>query len=237
MSTVPGGWGEMSGTSMATPHVAAAVALLHQAAPALTADQLIATLRATADDIGTAGPDNRYGAGEIDVYRAVESVLGAPPSTSLVKAPPSLVTSGKVSFTVAGQGATAFRDRVDGGSWSAPQPSGTFSLSLAAGRHSVQVQAVAANTYADPTGVTRTVTVDRSGPKVHVARSTRGGRTVLTAKVANHAWKVRASAIRWSGGHRGATVVCSSRCPATVTVQDTSGGRATIRVASALRAA
>ena len=135
MSTVPGGWGEMSGTSMATPHVAASVALLHQADPALTADQLIATLKATADDIGTAGPDNQYGSGEIDVYRAVKSVLGAPPTTRVVKAPATLVTSGKVSFTLAGTGATAYRDRVDGGSWSAPQASPSISLSLAAGRH------------------------------------------------------------------------------------------------------
>ena len=86
MSTVPGGWGEMSGTSMATPHVAASVALLHQADPALTADQLIATLKATADDIGTPGPDNQYGSGEVDVYRAVESVLGPPPTTRIAKA-------------------------------------------------------------------------------------------------------------------------------------------------------
>jgi subtilisin family serine protease len=237
MSTVPGGYGEMSGTSMATPHVAAAVALLRRAAPNMTVDQVIATLKATAKDLGPAGPDNQYGAGEIDVYAAVKSVLGAPPTTGLVKAPPALVSTGKVSFKLTGQGATAFRDRVDGGTWSPIQASPTLSVSLASGRHTVQVQAVATSTgFFDPKGITRVVVVDKAGPLVKVKKSKRGGRTVLTAHVSNRAWKVRASAIRWSGGHRGASVVCSTHCPKTVTVQDGSGAHATIRVASALRA-
>jgi serine protease AprX len=235
MSTVPGGYATMSGTSMATPHVAAAVALLRQAAPTMTADEVVATLRATADDLGPAGPDNQYGAGEIDVFAAVESVLGAPPTTGLVKAPPSLVSTSKVSFQLSGQGASAFRARVDGGTWSAPQTQSKVTVSLTAGRHKVQVQAVAANGFTDPTGITRIVVVDRAGPKVKVRKIHRGGRTLLTAKVANRAWRVKPSAIRWAGGQRGASVVCAARCPATVTVQDGSGTRATTRVASALR--
>jgi subtilisin family serine protease len=236
MSTVPGGYGEMSGTSMAAPHVAAAVALLRQAAPTMSADDVIATLRATADDLGTAGPDNQYGSGEVDVYAAIESVLGAPPKTGLVKAPPSLVSTGRVSFQLSGEGATSFRDRVDGGTWSAPKDTSNLSVALTSGRHTVQVQAVAANGFIDPKGITRVVVVDKAGPRVHVKKIRRGGRTVLTAHVANRAWKVRASAIRWSGGQRGASVVCAARCPASVTVQDGSGGHATTIVASALRA-
>ena len=235
MSTVPGGYAEMSGTSMATPHVAAAVALLRQAAPTLTADQVIATLRATADDLGAPGADNQFGAGRIDVYAAIKSVLGAPPTTTLVKAPPSIVSRGKVTFQVAGQGATAFRARIDGKRWSAPQDTPTVTVSLSGGRHSVQVQAVAANGFIDPTGVTRVVIVDKAGPKVRVRKVHRGGHVVLVAKVANRAWRIKPSAIRWSGGHRGSTVVCAARCPSTVTVQDSSGARATTRVASALR--
>ncbi|MEO9174477.1 MAG: S8 family serine peptidase [Gaiellales bacterium] len=236
MSTVPGGYGEMSGTSMATPHVAAAVALLRQAAPTMSVDDVIATLRATAHDLGPAGPDNQYGAGEVDVYAAIKSVLGAPPTTAVVKAPPSLVSTGKVSFKLAAQGASSFRDRVDGGTWTAPRDSSNLSISLPSGRHTVQVQAVAANGFVDPKGITRVVVVDKAGPRVHVKKIKRGGRTVLMARVANAAWKVRPSAIRWSGGQRGASVVCSARCPASVTVKDSSGGHATTIVAMALRA-
>jgi subtilisin family serine protease len=235
MSTVPGGFGEMSGTSMATPHVAASIALLRQADPALTADQVVDLFRQTANDLGPAGQDSRYGAGELNVFKAVESVLGAPPSTSLVKAPPALTTSGKVRLQVASQNASAFRERVDGGSWSAPTTSGVVSLSLKAGRHLVQVQAVAANGYLDPTGVTRTIVVDKRGPKLRVKKTVRGDRTVLVAKIENRAWKVRASAIRWSSGQRGASVVCTATCPSKVTVQDVTGSHATAFVASALR--
>ena len=44
-----------------------------------------------------------------------------------------------------------------------------------------------------------------------------------------------AHSFRWSGGQRGASAVCGARCPASVTVQDTTGARATTRIASALR--
>src|SRR6185437_12412590 len=166
-------------------HVAAAVALLRQAVPTLTADQAIATLKATADDLGAPGPDTQFGVGRIDVYAAVRSLLGAPPTTTLVKAPARIVATGKVSFQVAGQGATAFRDRVDGGAWSAPQATPTVTVSLKGGRHSVQVSAVAANGFTDPVGVTRTVVVDKAGPKVKVRKVHRGGHIMLVAKVAN----------------------------------------------------
>jgi subtilisin family serine protease len=235
MSSVPGGWATMSGTSMAAPHVAAAVALLRQAAPNMTVDQVVATLKATADDLGPAGPDNQFGAGMVDVFSAVKSVLGAPPTTGLVKAPPSIVATNKVTFQVDSQGATAFRARVDAGSWSAPQVTTAMTVSLKSGRHKVQVQAVAANGIIDPKGITRVVIVDKKGPQVHVRKIKRNGKTVLVAKISNAAWKLTAHSFRWSGGQRGASAVCGTRCPASVTVQDTSGARATTRIASSLR--
>ncbi len=235
MSSVPGGWAEMSGTSMAAPHVAGAVALLRQAAPTMTVDQVVATLKATADDLGAQGPDNQFGAGMVDVFAAVKSVVGAPPTTGLVKAPPSIVATNKVTFQVDGQGATAFRSRVDAGVWSAPRATTAMTLSLRSGRHTVQVQAVAANGFVDPQGITRVVVVDKKGPQVRVRKIRRDGKTVLVAHVANAAWKLTSHSFHWSGGQRGASAVCGTRCPASVTVQDTSGARATTRIASALR--
>jgi subtilisin family serine protease len=235
MSSVPGGYASMSGTSMAAPHVAGAVALLQQAAPTMTAEQIIETLRATAHDLGSAGPDNQFGAGMIDAFAAVKSVLGAPPTTGLVKAPPSIVATNKVSFTLSGDGASAFRARVDAGSWSAPTVDSTVTVALTSGRHTVQVQAVAANGYADPTGITRVVVVDTKGPQVKVRKIRRGNKTVLVARVANRAWRTTSHSFHWSGGQRGASAVCAARCPASVTVQDASGARATTRIASALR--
>ena len=83
----------------------------------------------------------------VDVFSAVKSVLGAPPTTGLVKAPPSIVATNKVTFQLDSQGATAFRARVDAGTWSAPQVTTAMTVSLKSGRHTVQVQAVAANGY------------------------------------------------------------------------------------------
>jgi subtilisin family serine protease len=65
-SSVGTGYLSYSGTSMATPHVAGVAALLHQANPALTAQQIVDTLKATTADLGPAGPDSSYGTGRLD---------------------------------------------------------------------------------------------------------------------------------------------------------------------------
>ncbi len=86
-SSVPGGSYESgwSGTSMATPHAVGLTALLLEAAPTLTADDLENFMKYTAADtstglstsLGETGPDNAFGAGRIDAYDAVRWALGA----------------------------------------------------------------------------------------------------------------------------------------------------------------
>ncbi|WP_377266804.1 S8 family peptidase [Peterkaempfera sp. SMS 1(5)a] len=67
----------MSGTSMATPHVAGAAAVLHQAHPDWTAQQLKAGL-VSAADAGVPGDVQETGAGRLDVLAATgEDVLGS----------------------------------------------------------------------------------------------------------------------------------------------------------------
>lgn len=87
-STVRGtGYGYMSGTSMASPHVAGAVALLWSARPELRGDIAAteALLNATATPVSTTlcsspqgVPNNLYGGGRLDVLAAVEAVAGPP---------------------------------------------------------------------------------------------------------------------------------------------------------------
>jgi serine protease AprX len=66
------GYVTMSGTSMATPFVAGALALAVQVDPGATPTSLKAALMQTAADRGLAGVDNEWGAGLIDVRRLVD---------------------------------------------------------------------------------------------------------------------------------------------------------------------
>jgi subtilisin family serine protease len=61
-----GSYCTIAGTSMATPHVSAAVALLRAANGACTAAQVKSRLRTTAGDLGTPGPDSTFGAGIVN---------------------------------------------------------------------------------------------------------------------------------------------------------------------------
>jgi len=62
------------GTSAAAPHAAAIAALVQQANPALTPQQVLGTMRTTAIDIEAPGVDRDSGVGIVDAYRAVDQV-------------------------------------------------------------------------------------------------------------------------------------------------------------------
>ncbi len=70
-----GGYTSMSGTSMATPHLAGVAALLLSANPNLTVAQMDSIIEVTSLDLGTSGKDNTYGAGRVDAYQAVVAAL------------------------------------------------------------------------------------------------------------------------------------------------------------------
>jgi bacillopeptidase F len=76
-STVPSGYGSMSGTSMASPHAAGVVALLLSAFPWATGTDAKLAMIATARDLGTPGEDNTYGNGLIDAGAAYQFLVGA----------------------------------------------------------------------------------------------------------------------------------------------------------------
>jgi subtilisin family serine protease len=73
-----GGYAGGSGTSMATPHVSGAAALLLEADPTLTPTQVKQILMDTAIDLGETGMDNNYGAGRISAYAAVNATVDLP---------------------------------------------------------------------------------------------------------------------------------------------------------------
>ena len=76
-STVPtskGKYGYQSGTSMATPHVAAVAALVWSYYPTCTAAQIRSTLGKSAQDLGTAGRDTKYGFGLVQAKAARDRI-------------------------------------------------------------------------------------------------------------------------------------------------------------------
>ncbi|SDX69267.1 S8 family serine peptidase [Lysobacter enzymogenes] len=62
----------LSGTSMASPHVAGVAALLFAAKPSATAAQVRDALTATALDLGAPGRDNEYGFGMVRAFEALD---------------------------------------------------------------------------------------------------------------------------------------------------------------------
>lgn len=81
-STYPGSrYAALSGTSMASPHVAALVSLVRAVNPKLGNTEVMDILRSTATDLGAQGKDNDFGYGQIDVNTALQTASGM--STSL----------------------------------------------------------------------------------------------------------------------------------------------------------
>src|SRR6266545_1311593 len=77
-----GGSGGFAGTSAATPYIAGAAALVHQRYPSLTMAQVRAYLVAHSNDLGTPGPDNTFGAGNLMLPFVQPPAVGYPSPSS-----------------------------------------------------------------------------------------------------------------------------------------------------------
>ena len=88
-----------SGTSLAAPHVAGALAVLLSANPTLTLAQQTSLLEHHAVDLGTPGPDNTYGFGRLDLRAAYDAL---PPVTLDQTGPVIAQTDVSPAITAAG---------------------------------------------------------------------------------------------------------------------------------------
>jgi subtilisin family serine protease len=196
-ATVGWGWLAYSGTSMASPHVAGIAALVKQANPALGGQALADVIRRTATDLGPAGPDPVFGGGRVSALAAVASVMGPGPETAFTSLPPSVTNLRAVRYGLAVSGATAFRFRVDGGTWSSPIGGTEMTLTLSQGAHTVEAQAVGSGGMVDPSPATHSVTVDMTPPRAAVEWRLSGGRTVYTVRATDQHSGIDIASAMW----------------------------------------
>jgi subtilisin len=79
LSTMPnGGYGMLSGTSAACPHVAGVAALIWGAHPSSHNEEIWNLIASTADDLGIPGPDSKYGYGRVNADKASRAQLPPP---------------------------------------------------------------------------------------------------------------------------------------------------------------
>jgi subtilisin family serine protease len=132
LSSVPtreGTWTQLSGTSMATPHVAGGAALLRARHPSWTVQQLRAALVLTgsaATSEGAQAGATRVGGGRIDLARADQPLLFADPSAvsfGLLRG--GAAARATVQLTDAGGGGGAWNVAVDGGADVVTAPAST----------------------------------------------------------------------------------------------------------------
>ncbi len=113
LSSLPpsqGTWGELSGTSMAAPHIAGAAALLKEQHPSWTVAEIKSALVQTADPVlsstGAEVPVTREGGGFADLVKAnVPLLFASPTSVSFGELKSGASATAAVTLTDAGGGA------------------------------------------------------------------------------------------------------------------------------------
>jgi subtilisin family serine protease len=87
LSTVPGGYQKMSGTSMASPLVAGCASLLLSVNPSWSPSQVEEALKSGATDLGNPGFDPVFGYGKVNVYASLSGAQPGPDPNPYIPEP------------------------------------------------------------------------------------------------------------------------------------------------------
>ena len=188
-STVPGGGhGTMSGTSMASPHVAGAVALClgeggasgpcSGKSPAQVIEHFTGQAQAerTGDPAsGFAGdPSQPNQWGDYFGYLARVNRDTTPPGTAITSGPSGTIRETSASFGFsATEAGSSFECKLDTGAWAACTSPKALSA-LSEGQHTFDVRAKDAAGNVDATPATRTFTVDTAAPDTAITSGPTG---------------------------------------------------------------
>ncbi len=154
-----------NGTSAATPHTGGTLCLLLSADPQATPETLAQILMSTAVDMGPAGKDNRWGAGQINAYAAVTALLSSISATLT-----GTVSDGNTGLPLNGAGV----DLPDLQIWTQTDSLGFYILpGIPPGSHDVRFTASGFDTLIIPNleftiGIVETLSVSLSGPRIQV---------------------------------------------------------------------
>ena len=183
-SALPGGgYGTMSGTSMASPHVAGAVALLWSASPTLRGD--VAATRALLDSTaidtedlqcgGTAAHNNVHGEGRLDVAQLIAQAL-AQDQVDAEAADADMIDASRGSSSVRRQ-----PDRAPGQSW--PSCSASSHLREAS---SPSGKPSSAASVATASCIARSCFLSRSSPRANGASASSASGVVNARNSGSH---------------------------------------------------
>ncbi len=215
----------LNGTSMASPHVAGAAALVWARNPALTPAQVRTILLATVDHVASLSGSIATG-GRLNVRAAVAVAdMTAPPVPSIDSGPSGRVRSTGATFTFSDtEGGVTIECSVDASAF-APCSSPLVLSGLAQGAHNLQVRAKDAIAITSA-AASRSWTVDTVAPNTKIT----GGPAKTT--------KSRKATLKFTSTETGSTFKCKldkgawKTCKSAKTYKNLKKGKHTFQVAS-----